>query len=42
VALALQGAGPVQVPGAGAHGTARTLWLLDSAAASKLPDALLT
>jgi 6-phosphogluconolactonase len=39
-ALALQGAGPVQVPGANAHGTARTLWLLDQAAASKLPPDL--
>ena len=39
-ALALQGAGPVQVPGAGAHGRERTLWLLDRAAASKLPPDL--
>ena len=39
-ALALQGAGPVQVPGAGAHGRHRTLWLLDQAAASKLPPDL--
>ena len=39
-ALALQGAGPVQVPGANAHGTDRTLWLLDQAAASKLPPDL--
>lgn len=36
-ALALQGAGPVQVPGAGAHGRERTLWLLDREAASTLP-----
>lgn len=36
-ALALQGAGAVQVPGAGAHGQQRTLWLLDRAAASTLP-----
>jgi 6-phosphogluconolactonase len=36
-ALALAGAGPVQVPGAGAHGRERTVWLLDEAAASKLP-----
>lgn len=39
-ALALQGAGPVQVPGAGAHGRQRTLWLLDRAAASQLPPDL--
>ncbi|GAA1824202.1 6-phosphogluconolactonase [Microlunatus capsulatus] len=39
-ALALQGAGPVQVPGAGAHGQHRTLWLLDRAAASELPPDL--
>ncbi|HYT09460.1 MAG TPA: 6-phosphogluconolactonase [Mycobacteriales bacterium] len=37
VALALGGAGPVQVPAAGARGRARTLWLLDRAAASRLP-----
>lgn len=37
VALALGGAGPVQVPAAGARGRARTLWLLDRAAASHLP-----
>jgi 6-phosphogluconolactonase len=36
-ALALQGAGPVQVPGAGAHGRNRTLWLMDRDAASRLP-----
>jgi len=39
-ALALQGAGPVQVPGAGAHGRHRTLWLLDRAAAAELPPDL--
>jgi 6-phosphogluconolactonase len=37
VRLALSGAGPVQIPAAGAHGRSRTLWLLDSAAASELP-----
>ena len=37
LALALAGAGPVQVPGAGAHGRQRTLWLVDEAAASRLP-----
>jgi 6-phosphogluconolactonase len=36
-ALALQGAGPVQVPGAGARGRNRTLWLMDRDAASQLP-----
>jgi 6-phosphogluconolactonase len=37
VRLALSGAGPVQVPAAGAHGRTRTLWLLDDAAAADLP-----
>jgi 6-phosphogluconolactonase len=37
VALALSGAGPVQVPAAGARGRQRTLFLLDSAAAGKVP-----
>ncbi|UQX90175.1 6-phosphogluconolactonase [Jatrophihabitans telluris] len=37
VALALGGAGRVQIPSAGAIGTKRTLWLVDRAAASKLP-----
>ena len=37
VALALGGAGRVQVPAAGPHGRHRTLWLLDRAAAAKLP-----
>ena len=36
-ALALGGAGPVQVPAAGVRGRSRTLWLLDRAAASRLP-----
>ncbi|HJQ46344.1 MAG TPA: 6-phosphogluconolactonase [Amycolatopsis sp.] len=36
VALALSGAGEVQLPVAGARGLRRTLWLLDSTAASKL------
>jgi 6-phosphogluconolactonase len=40
VHLALSGAGRVQVPGAGAVGRARTLWLLDAAAASELPPQL--
>jgi len=40
VNLALSGAGPVEVPAAGAHGRQRTLWLLDEAAASLLPRSL--
>jgi 6-phosphogluconolactonase len=40
-ALALGGAGPVQVPAAGARGRDRTLWLLDRAAASRLPASVL-
>jgi 6-phosphogluconolactonase len=36
VALALSGAGEVQLPVAGARGRRRTLWLLDRAAAGKL------
>jgi 6-phosphogluconolactonase len=36
VAMALGGAGEVQLPAAGATGQSRTLWLLDRAAASKL------
>jgi 6-phosphogluconolactonase len=37
VALALSGAGDVQVPAAGARGQRRTLWLLDKAAAARVP-----
>ncbi len=40
VSLALSGAGPVAVPAAGAVGRRRTLWLLDRAAASRLPASL--
>ncbi len=40
VQLALSGAGPVQVPAAGARGQQRTLYLLDKAAASHLPPGL--
>jgi 6-phosphogluconolactonase len=40
VHLALSGAGSVQVPAAGVRGRARTLWLLDRAAASLLPPGL--
>ncbi|MFE6100095.1 6-phosphogluconolactonase [Streptomyces laurentii] len=36
-AIALSGAGEIQAPAAGARGQARTLWLLDAAAASELP-----
>lgn len=36
-AQALSGAGADPVPGALAHGVARTVWLLDAAAASRLP-----
>ncbi|MFH8835779.1 6-phosphogluconolactonase [Streptomyces sp. NPDC017868] len=39
-AIALSGAGEVQAPAAGAHGRSRTLWLLDTAAASELPRSL--
>lgn len=37
VALALSGAGPAQIPAAGVGGRAATRWLLDAAAASRLP-----
>jgi 6-phosphogluconolactonase len=40
VQLALSGAGPVQVPAAAARGRQRTLFLLDRAAASRLPPDL--
>lgn len=40
VRLALGGAGPIQLPAAGAVGRSRTLWLLDRAAASRLPEGL--
>jgi 6-phosphogluconolactonase len=38
VARALSGADPAQVPAAGARGRVRTLFLLDSAAAAKVPS----
>jgi 6-phosphogluconolactonase len=38
VAMALSGAGPDQVPAAGARGTQRTLFLIDSDAAAKVPS----
>jgi 6-phosphogluconolactonase len=37
VALALSGAGQVQIPAAGALGTEASLWLIDKAAAAELP-----
>ncbi|NKY86880.1 6-phosphogluconolactonase [Nocardia veterana] len=37
VAAALAGASPLEVPAAGAHGSESTTWLLDEAAAAKLP-----
>jgi 6-phosphogluconolactonase len=40
VQMALSGAGPIQVPAAGARGRQRTLWLLDRAAGAKLPGDL--
>ena len=40
VRMALEGAGPVQVPAAAALGRHRTLWLLDRAAAAQLPTSL--
>jgi 6-phosphogluconolactonase len=40
IRLALSGAGPVQVPAAGARGRRRTLYLLDRAAAAKVPPQL--
>ncbi|NEE02174.1 6-phosphogluconolactonase [Phytoactinopolyspora halotolerans] len=38
--MALSGAGPTQIPAAGAKGRHATRWLLDDAAASKLPPGL--
>ncbi|MFG2075021.1 6-phosphogluconolactonase [Nonomuraea maritima] len=40
VRLALSDSGPVQVPAAGARGRSRTLFLLDRAAAGKIPSEL--
>ena len=40
VRLALSDVGPVQLPAAGARGRQRTLFLLDRAAASRLPPQL--
>lgn len=41
VGLGLAGASEVQVPASGAHGLRKTLWLLDEAAAAKVPAALM-
>jgi 6-phosphogluconolactonase len=41
VAMAVGGAGEIQVPAAGALGQRRTLWLLDRAAAAKVPGAFM-
>jgi 6-phosphogluconolactonase len=38
--IALSGADEIQAPAAGAYGRSRTLWLLDTAAASRLPRGL--
>jgi 6-phosphogluconolactonase len=38
VAMALGGAGEIQLPAAGARGQRRTLWLLDRGAAAKVPN----
>lgn len=40
VGLALAGANPVQVPAAGPRGRNKTLWLIDEAAASRVPEQL--
>jgi len=40
VGMALSGAGPVQLPAAGVGGVARTLWLLDRAAAARVAPGL--
>jgi len=40
VAMALSGAGPVQLPAAGVRGVDQTLWLLDRAAAADAPRRL--
>ena len=40
VAMAFGGADREQIPSAGARGRQRTLWLLDSDAADRLPAAL--
>lgn len=41
VGLALSGAGPMQAPAAGVHGTRSTTWLLDRPAATHVPPQLI-
>ena len=41
VGLGLAGANEVQVPASGARGRNKTMWLLDQAAAAKVPAALM-
>lgn len=40
VRLAIGGAGVMQLPAAGVHGTSRTMWFLDAEAAGELPPGL--
>ncbi|HEY2794018.1 MAG TPA: 6-phosphogluconolactonase, partial [Micromonosporaceae bacterium] len=40
VAMALSAVDPVHVPSSAAEGRERTLWLVDEAAAAKLPDSI--
>ncbi|HEV2088723.1 MAG TPA: 6-phosphogluconolactonase [Cryptosporangiaceae bacterium] len=40
IGLALSGAGPAQIPAAGVAGRARTMWLLDRAAAAEVPEGM--
>ncbi|MDN2502357.1 6-phosphogluconolactonase, partial [Nocardia nova] len=37
VAQAVGGASPLEIPAAGAHGSETTTWMVDEAAAAKLP-----
>jgi 6-phosphogluconolactonase len=41
VGLGLAGANPVQVPASGARGLSKTMWLIDEAAAAKVPQQLM-
>jgi 6-phosphogluconolactonase len=40
IGAALGGAGPVQVPAAGARGASRTIWMLDRDAAAEVPQTM--
>ncbi len=42
IGMALRGAGPVQIPAAGATGRVRTLWFLDREAAAEVPQTLIS